>query len=186
MSSRAIRAPIRSSSGPGASNGSPAYDARSVRAWAAPNPAVAQGRGVQHAPPGHGDHGDAGATRGGRHAGGGLAVQGLCVEGALAGDHQVGADDRRLEPGQLLHHLGARPQLGPEHGHGAEPDAAGCAGPGRVAQVAAGRPRDDVGEPAELGVERGDLLGRRALLRVRRPRPPPSGRSAGCRRRRPP
>lgn len=59
-----------------------------------------------------------------------LAVEGLVVQGALTGDHQVRSGQGRSETEQVqLHlHAGAKPR--PQCGAGAEAEAAGRAGPG--------------------------------------------------------
>src|SRR5690606_31878572 len=80
--------------------------------------------GGERAPAGHGDHGHPVLARGRGHARRGLAVEGLRVQGPLAGDDERGSLDRRPEAEHVEQEGDARAQGCPEHGDRGEPDPA--------------------------------------------------------------
>ena len=93
-----------------------------------------------------------------------LAVQGLRVERALTGDDQVGPGDGIRQPGQLEDQLGSRSGRRTEHGEQTEADPASGSGARFVAAVVAGGSSDDVGPMRQRRVEQLDVRGSGALL----------------------
>ena len=115
----------------------------------------------------------AGGPREPGHAQGGLAVQGLRVQGTLADHDQVGAPNLLVEAEQLQHEVDPRPQGRAEDGDGGVPDTARGPGPRVVTVVRAEVSRDAVGEPGQVRVEGGDVRARSPPSAGRRPRPRP-------------
>ena len=107
-------------------------------------------------------------TRGGRDTRGGLAVQRLLVERPLAGDHEIGPLQGRREAEHLEQHLDARAERCAQCHQGPEADAsrgAGTGGGDRLGGARPGRLLQDLCEVCEGGVQDGDVLLARALLR---------------------
>lgn len=113
---------------------------------------------------GHGRH--AGRPGAAGDADGHLAGQRLGVQPALAGDDEVGAGDRRVQPGQLRNQRKARPHLASGSRAQQKADAAGCPGPRGLAMVDAGRRDGDFGEVRHAGLEDRNVRVRHALLRA--------------------
>nr|GEU28571.1 hypothetical protein [Tanacetum cinerariifolium] len=118
---------------------------------------------------GNADHRLAVALGHARHADRRLAVDGLAVDAAFAGEHQVGIDHGRVQPDGGRDDVAARTQAAAqEHQHG-RADAAARAGArqvGDVLDVPAEVARDDGGVVAQVYVQQFHHGGRRALLRA--------------------
>ena len=113
------------------------------------------------------------------HPGRRLAVQGLLVEPALAGDDQPGAVQLVLETDQLQHHVDARARRRLQHAEGGEPDAAGRSGAGDVGRAGVDRRRPAGPAPRPAARRRPGSRPSAGRRRGRRR----AGRAAGCRRR---
>ena len=98
--------------------------------YAAANPAARQLPGSRASRPHTATTGTPAVVAAAAHARGGLAVQGLAVQAALAGDHEARPRQGAVEAGQLQEQLDARAQRGAEHGERGEAHPAGGAGPG--------------------------------------------------------
>ena len=115
---------------------------------------------------GQGEHRHAVAAGEGGDAQRRLAVQGLAVETALAGDRQVGADQRGLQTGDFGDQLDAGAKARRQEALRGEAHAAGRTAARLVARVAAQRRRAAVGEVGEGSVELRHLRGVGAFLRA--------------------
>ncbi|BCB84007.1 hypothetical protein Psuf_013200 [Phytohabitans suffuscus] len=107
------------------------------------------------------------------HAGHDLAAQGLEVEGALAGDHQVGVVERGVQADQAVDQRDTR--LAPaaqRQDRGAQATGGAGTRPGREAGRAGGELLQHAGPPFQGAVQQHDVFAGGALLRtvhVRRP-----------------
>ena len=115
---------------------------------------------------GQGYHGNAGLARDPRHAHRGLAVQALRIQTALAGQHQVGTDQRIGQPGQLRDQFDAWAETRAEECPRGETQAAGGADARHPAEVLAKGRRDHLGEVRQGGIQLRHLFGAGALLRT--------------------
>ena len=118
----------------------------------------------------------------GRDAADDLALEALLVEEALAGDHEVGAFEPRVE----LHLVGheVEPAHQPTAGRGqAAGETTGGPGPLEGEHVDAVIVEVHLGQPLEAPPQELDLRGGRTLLRCE-DRPRRRGRARGCRTRR--
>src|SRR5262245_23339982 len=93
-------------------------------------------------------------------------MQGLCVERALTGDHELCLSEGVVEPGELEDDLHTWPQRSAQQRDSGEPDPACRARTRMVTMVLACQTRDHVGPVAERLVEDDDLLRISPLLRT--------------------
>ena len=101
-----------------------------------------------------------------RHADGGFVEDRRPVGTSLAGDDQVRAFKMSIEVQHLTDHVDARLNLGPGKGDQPRAQTTSRPGPGDVHHVVPRVPLDHPGEVSERGVQLGDHLFRRSLLRA--------------------
>lgn len=118
------------------------------------------GRGQQAAAR-HGNRRDAGARGRTQDADGGLAVQGLRVQGALAGDDEAGVADRDGEAQEVEQQGNTRPQASAQRRQRREAHPARRAG----ARGRGGRRTQHRSPVAQPGFQHGNILRARTLLR---------------------
>ena len=118
---------------------------------------------------GDSNHRDAPRLRQTSDADGRLVVHGLKVDLPLTCDHEVSSGETGFQTDGLQNDVDAGPEPSAEECDHATAQAAGCAGPGKFADVGADVGFDHLGKVTESRVELTDDLGRGAPSGVRTP-----------------